>query len=130
MMAPRRWFWMASSLDSSSRPISSPGSVGGHANPAFNVAGGATPFGPVLGIPAYTDGSIVNGAAADNVYFVRPADMFLWEGPPRVITSVQVLNGTLQVRLSLHRAVAWMPHRYPTGIGVVTAVPAPVNYQG
>lgn len=126
LMAPRRWFWVASSIDNSNRPVASPtpfphvGELG--------MAGGALPMGAVLGLPVWADGAIPAGSSADTAVFCRPSDMFLFESEPFYITASNPLSGTLQARLSLHRHVAFLPHRYPSGIGLVTALPQPSNF--
>ena len=127
LLAPRRWFWMASSLDSSNRPISTPGN-GAPQPTGLDLAGGAAPVGPMLGLPTYLDGALPAGTSPDTAVCFRPSDMFLFEGPPRLIVAANPLSATLQIRLSLHRYVAWVPQRYPAGIGVVTNIPAPSNY--
>ena len=126
LMAPRRWFWLASSVDNSNRPVASPGPAGAHTNET--VAGGIPPVGRALGLPVYADGAIAAGSTADTVYFCRPSDMYLWEGDPMFIAAVNPISETLQVRLSIHRAVAWIPHRYPSGTGFLTGVPQPSNF--
>ena len=126
LFAPRRWFWLASSVDSSLRPIASPGAA---PHPTeLPAAGGATPFGPVHGLPVYLDGVIPAGTSADDVFCVRPSDMFLWESTPRTIAAPSPLSGTLQFRLSCHRYVAFIGNRYPTGIGRVASIPAPSGF--
>jgi hypothetical protein len=126
-MAPRRWFWLASSMDSSNRPIASPGNAGPHTTD-LAAQGGALPYGPVLGVPVYADGAITAGTSADPILCLRPSDMFLFEGTPRVLAAANPLAGALQIRLSYHRYVAFVPTRYPAGIGVVTAVPQPTGF--
>lgn len=125
LMAPRRWFWVASSVDNSNRPIASPGAA---AITGGTVAGGTPPVGRVMGLDVYADGAIPAGASADRVYFVRPSDMFLFEGTPMFQVSGNPLSGTLQSRIALHRAVAFIPHRYPSGLGFLTALPQPSNF--
>lgn len=127
LMTPRRWFWIASSVDSSSRPISSPGNSGPRTTD-LDPAGGFVPFGPVLGLPAYLDGTIPANANPDDVFAVRPSDMFLWESAPRYITAQNPLSGSLQMKLSLHRYVAFIGNRYPNGIAKLSALPQPSNF--
>lgn len=127
LLAPRRWFWIASSLDTASRPISTPGN-GAPQPTKLLAAGGAAPVGPILGLPAYMDGAISAGVNADSVYCVRPDDMYLFEGPPRIIAAANPTSGTLQIRLSLHRYVAFVGARYPAGIGIVQNLPAPAGF--
>ena len=127
LMAPRRWFFIASSVDSSNRPISSPGNAGPKAAD-LPAAGGFTPFGPILGIPTYLDGTIPAGVNADDIFAVRPSDMFLWESAPRYITAQNPLSGSLQMNLSLHRYVAFIGTRYPNSIAKLSALPQPANF--
>ena len=127
LLAPRRWFWIASSLDASSRPISTPGN-GAPQPTGLDLAGGAAPVGPMLGLPAYLDGALPAGTSPDTALCLRPSDMFLFEGPPRLIIAANPLSESLQIRLSLHRYVAWVPHRYPAGLGAVTSLPAPSGF--
>ena len=127
LMAPRRWFWIASSLDASNRPISSPGN-GAPQPTKLAIAGNAAPIGPLLGIPGYLDGAIPAGPSPDSILALRVSDMFLFEGPPRLITAPNPLAGTLQIRMSLHRYVAWVPHRYPASIAAVINLPQPAGF--
>jgi Phage capsid family len=126
LMAGRRYFWIASSVDNQKRPIASPGQ--GPHMPDYPKAGGATPFGPIIGLLTYLDGAIPAGASADTAYALRPSEMFLWESEPRFIASVNATAGTLQVRLSLHRYAAAMLDRYPSGIGWLSGLAQPTNF--
>lgn len=126
LMAPRRWGWIASSLDSSSRPITSPGAYPHMSD--FPVAGASLPVGSVVGVPVWSDGAISAGTAADVVIMVRYTDMFLFESQPRFFAAPNPLSGSLQIRLSLHRYAAAVLNRYPSGIAVVTAIPAPSGF--
>jgi HK97 family phage major capsid protein len=126
LMAPRRWFWITSQVDGQSRPILVPGQ---NPEPAeYMPAGGASPVGPVLGLPVYLDGAIPAGATADVAICLRPSDMLLFESEPHFMASPQSLGGTLQVRLSLHKYAAFIPHRYPSAIGKVTGMPQPSGF--
>ena len=127
LFAPRRWFSIASSVDSSNRPIASPGNSGPHPT-ELDAMGGAAPFGPIHGLPVYLDGAIPAGTSADDAFAVRPSDMFLWESAPRTITAPNPQAGVLGLTLSLHRYVAFIPQRYPSGIGRLTAMPQPSNF--
>ena len=127
LAAPRRWFWIASSVDSSNRPVASPGNSGPHTTD-LAPQGGSVPFGPLVGLPTYLDGAIPSGTSADDIFAVRPSDMFLWESAPRYITAQNPLSGSLQMKLSLHRYVAFIGNRYPNGIGKLTALPQPSNF--
>jgi len=130
LMAPRRWFWIASSLDSSSRPISTPGN--GAPQPSkLASAGGANPIGPLLGLPGYLDGALNAPSpytGPDSMLALRASDMFLFEGAPRLIVAVNPRAELLQIRLSLHRYVAFVSARYPTGIAILANMPAPAGF--
>jgi HK97 family phage major capsid protein len=126
LMAPRRWAWMASSFDSQNRPIASPMSLPKGTD--FPPAGMAAPAGAAIGHAIYEDGAIPAGTTADPVYSVRPDDMLLLEGAPRVLVAGQTIAGTLQVRFSFHRYVAFVGNRFSGGLSIITALPAPANY--
>jgi hypothetical protein len=126
LMAGRRWGWIASSLDSSNRPITSPQSFPRQSD--FPVAGGYGPVGSVIGVPVWADGSIVAGTTADDILLLRPSDMYLWESTPRLIAAINPLSASLQIRLSLHRYVCFIAGRYPGGVSAVQACPAPANF--
>ncbi len=128
LMAIRRWFWIASSVDSSNRPIASPGNNGAHSCDLEMACCCLPTFGPVQGLPVYLDGAIPAGTSADDVFAIRPSDMFLWESAPRYITAQNPLAGTLQMRLSMHRYVAFIGSRYPSAIAKLSALPAPSNF--
>ena len=140
LMAPRRWFAIAGSLDQQSRPIMSPS-----AQSPDNLQGSITAGGPhavsnIHGIPVYTEGAIpvttyaggavsgTIGTLADTVYCGRVADTYLFESPPMIQASVNATAGTLQVRLSLHRYVAFVGNLYTSAYGRVTSIPQPTSY--
>ena len=126
-MAPRRWFSMASNLDSSGRPISSPSATATKSSPdPFDD--GPNSVANVMGIPVFTGGSIPAGPIADTIYCARVADMYLYESDARIQTSVNSLGGTLTVRLSYHRYVAFVGNLYTSAIARVTAIPPPTNF--
>ena len=129
ILSPRRWAWIAGGLDASNRPLASPGGATYHAiSTDAPTAGGTRAFGPLVGVPAYVTGGIPTGTAAESIYAIRPADFFIWESTPRFLATPQPLGGTLQVRLSLHRYVAAVLNRYPTGIGIVNSLSQPTGY--
>lgn len=128
LMAPRRWFWIASSVDNSSRPIASPGNTGPATALDAPYVGGAYSVGPVLGIPTFMDGVIPAGTNNDTVFALRPSDMFLWESAPKTLVTPESLSGTLQVRIRMFHYVAFMSNRYPTGIGVLKNLTQPSNF--
>ena len=133
IMAPRRWAWIASSLDSSNRPITSPGNpaqpidyYGGIGMSAANEV--VRPVGQILSMNVWQSGAIPAGANSDYVVGVRPHDMYLWESTPKVAVVASPLSGTLQARIQLRRYVAFVGNRYPSGIGVINNIPQPSGF--
>jgi hypothetical protein len=133
LMAPRRWFAIAGSLDSQNRPIMTPAvRPPAHADPTP----GPAPVSVIHGVPVYTDGGIPTttwpggsaGALADTIYCGRTSDMYLFESDPMIQTSVNATAGTLQVRLSLHRYVGFVGNLFTTAFGRVTNIPRPTAY--
>lgn len=127
LMAPRRWFWVASSVDSSNRPIASP-STNAPSLSQLQNAGGVDPIGRVLGVPVYLDGVIPAGATADDIWFLRPSDMFLWESNAKTLVTANPTSGVLGIRVSYHKYVAFVGSRYPTGIARLSGLPQPSNF--
>jgi HK97 family phage major capsid protein len=127
LMAPRRWFWMTTLLDTTNqRPALVPGDSPQRAD--YMPAGGASPVGPLLGLPVYLDGGIAAGTATDEIICCRPSDMLLFESAPKFIATPMPLGGTLQMRLSLHKYVAFVATRYPSAIGQVSALAQPSGF--
>lgn len=127
LVAPRRYYWVASSVDSSQRPLASPGQ-GPHPND-MPLAGGGAPVGPIVGIPCYLSGGILSGNAtnADYVIVARVADMLLYESLPKFAVITNSLSGTLGVRLQLRRYVAFLNFK-AASIGVVQNLPQPSSF--
>jgi hypothetical protein len=125
LMAPRRWAWIASSIDSQNRPIDTP------RNPTisdYGAAGGYPAIGLIDGIPTYLSGAITAGTSADNVYFVRPSDMLLWESTERFDVMPNPVSGTLEVRVALRRYCAFAGNVYNSGLSVVSGLPKPSSF--
>lgn len=127
LIAPRRWAWIASSVDTSQRPIGTPGT----AAPALSdypLCGNTPPAGSIFGKPAYEAGAIPAGTSSDLAVACRPSDLLLFESTPKFAISQQVLSGTLQVRMQLRRYVAWIPQRLPSSIAIVNKLVQPANF--
>lgn len=127
IMSPRRYYAIASALDTQNRPLASPGQ-GPHPND-MPVAGGAQPTGPLIGIPCYLSGAIIGATATNTDYVIvaRVSDMLLYESDPKFAVNVNPLGGTLQARLQLRRYVAFLNFK-AASISVVTAIPQPTNF--
>jgi hypothetical protein len=137
IMAPRRWAWIVSSIDNQNRPIGTPGDDVPQMS-QYPQAGGdwvnqQYPVGRLDGLPVWQSGAILPqgvqpNANADIIYAIRPKDLFMWESGPKVLVTPEPTSGTLQVRIRLAHYVAAVFDRYPTGIGTLTACPAPSGY--
>jgi hypothetical protein len=85
-------------------------------------------MGRLLGVKTYLAGAIPAGNGPDNIYFVRLADMLLFQSPPKVLVAPNPLSGTMQIRLRLHKYVAFVGNRFSSGLAVITNCPQPANY--
>ena len=136
LMAPRRWFAIAGSLDQQSRPVMSPSAQA----PSSDAGPGPHAVSNIHGIPVYTEGAIQTtavtagatsgtvGAVADTIYCGRTGDLYLFESDPMIQTSVNATAGTLQVRILLHRYAAFVGNIYTSAFGRITSIPQPTNY--
>lgn len=135
LMAPRRWAWLASSVDSSQRPIAAPGqpahlsdypyAPAGAKAPAQALGSGQPYWGP--GAAIYLDGAITAGTSSDYAVALRATDMLLYESDPGFTVNPNPLSGTLQVRLQLHRYAAFINTK-PSSIAVLTNMPQPSGF--
>lgn len=129
IMHPRRWNWLISQLDSSSRPLIVP-----NPNGPFNALGvsdipvdtpATRPVGSIMGLPVITDASIptaVGTGPEDQVIVARWEDLLLWEngdGAPFQLRFEQTLGNQLTVKLVAYNYAAFTAGRYPTAVGVV-----------
>jgi HK97 family phage major capsid protein len=127
LMAPRRWAWLATLLDSSNRPVASPSGANPHAH-ELTPAGGVYPVGPVIGYPVWQAGAIPAGATADFVIACRPSDYRLYEGDSHLLVAKSPLSGTFQTRISLRRYVAFIATRYPTSVSLINNLAQPSGF--
>jgi HK97 family phage major capsid protein len=124
-MTPSLWYWIASQLDASNRPL-----VQIEAGTGFNVLGLQTgavsegPAGRVMALPVLTDGNIPSNLGAGTnetrIITARTSDLYLWEGNMRTRVLQEVLSGTLQVRFQVWNYFAFMGNRRPEAISVIS----------
>jgi HK97 family phage major capsid protein len=109
IMHPRRWLWLSSQLDGQNRPVVVP-AVG-----AFNemaVAGDLSldgSVGTLLNLPVYLDANISitsGGGTQDTIICGRFTDTWLYESVVRLRSLIEVLSGTMQLRLQTYQYVA------------------------
>jgi hypothetical protein len=101
LMNTSRFYWLVTSEDNSNRPLE-------FANKGF------------VQLEVHLDDAIPNTFGAskeqDAIFACRPDDMIFMDTPPVTAVQTDVLSGTLEVRFQLHRTVAALVGRYPTGI--------------
>ena len=125
VMHPRRWYWFMAALDSSSRPLVTPASVGQGFTPlGTEVDVMAEGFaGWLQGLPVYIDPNIpINlgaGTNEDRILVAKWSDILLWESTLRSRVLPEVLSGNLTVRLQVYSYLAFMAQRYPTALATI-----------
>ena len=126
VVLPSVWYWASAQLDTTNRPLIVPPQVGW--NPAGtqqDLASGDGPAGMLsMGLPAYLDGNLPSNKGAGTnetrTIVARFPDLYLWEGAMQTRVLQEVLSGTLQVRFQVYAYSAFMPHRRPTSISVIS----------
>jgi len=108
-----------------------------HNLPPQTPDGVPDPVGGLLGLPVFTSESIsttLGGASPesgtqDQMFALRPRDMYLWESDPVLQAFDQPLSGTMEARLTLRKSAAFIGGRYPSGICTVggTGFVVPTN---
>ncbi|SOB84232.1 phage major capsid protein, HK97 family [Streptomyces sp. 1331.2] len=124
-MTPSRWYWMASTLDTSGRPLVLPDTSSPFNPAALQVGSDVEGYVGKLGaFPVMTDGNIPSnlggGSNEERIVAMRTSDTYLWEGAMRTRAMPEVLSGTLQVRLQVYSYAAFMPNRRPESIAVLS----------
>jgi HK97 family phage major capsid protein len=128
VMHPRRWFWYATTLDSTGRPLVeasdfspfNPGAINVGDVPAEGLAG-KLPFGPNAyidaNVPTTDNGSGVLTGTNDVVLGAKWDDAWLFEGDMRVRVLPEILSGTLELRYQVYNYVAFLV-RYGQSLAV------------
>ena len=124
IMHPRRWAFIAGSLDGNDRPLVNP--MGNNpTDPAAvgSAAGYGAVVGNIAGVPVVTDAGIPTnlgtGTDEDNIIVARRSDLLLWEsgsGAPAVARFDSVGSASLTIKLVAYGYSAFTAGRYPTGI--------------
>jgi HK97 family phage major capsid protein len=133
-MHPRRWYWLASQLDSNNRPLVVPSGAGLNQAAVLERVAAESVVGEILGLPVVLDPNITTtagGGTEDRIYVYRAEDIYLWETPtPKLRVFEEVLSNTLQVRFQVYGYYAIIAGRYPKAISVVsgTGLAAPSGF--
>jgi HK97 family phage major capsid protein len=117
VMHPRRWAWLISRLDASTRPLVVPAAQGpANAMGTFGGVGTQQVVGSIQGLPVVTDPSIPTnlgvGTNEDLIYLLRTDDVVLYESGIRTRVLQETLSGTLTVRLQVYGYLAFSAGRY------------------
>lgn len=127
-MAPRRYYWITSALDSQNRPLVVPqvmGPMNAIGAIGTDTGGGSGEDHPInlQGVwHQMTDAMPVNLGGStneDRIVETRMADHLWFEGELHARAMTEVLSGTLQVRLQVYAYVAATFERFPQGISVI-----------
>jgi HK97 family phage major capsid protein len=127
VMHPRRWAWLVSQLDSSSRPLVVPAAQGpNNAVATFGGLGVQQVVGSIQGLPVVTDPSIPTNRGAgtneDAVLVMKADDVVLYESGIRTRVLQETLSGTLTVRLQVYGYLAFSAGRYANSLARITGV--------
>ena len=133
VMNPQRWYWFASQVDSSGRPLVVPNSGG-----PFNAVGvledaqAQGSVGTILGLPVYLDPNIgtTYSTNQDRVIVARFSDLALFEGPIRSRVLFETDANTMGVRFQVYSYSAFTSRRYSAAVAVVSGsgLVAPSGY--
>lgn len=62
----------------------------------------------------------LTGGTQDAIAILDESQLWLWEGSVKTRALPEILSGTLQIRFQLYAYSAFMPHRFPTAISVLS----------
>lgn len=132
VMTARRWAWMASSLDSSNRPLVVINTAGPYNALGLQNGGNSSflenmvPAGWVFGKPVYIDETIpkTTGVATnqDTIFAAAFDELILWEDAagPRQFSFEGILSQTAGIRLEVFGYMAFTAGRYPKAVSAIT----------
>jgi HK97 family phage major capsid protein len=125
IMAPRRWYWLASAADSTGRPLVVP--VGNAYNPIAtqtDVSQSQGMVGYFHGLPVYIDPqvpiNIGGGTNQDLVYLVKADDLVLFESAPQAEVFRETYADSVGVLFRLFGYVGTILNRHTESLAVMT----------
>lgn len=132
VMHPRRWYWLASRLDTTGRPVVTPDAANGVSLLAsMGITAHEGVVGTMLGLPVVIDANVSTaaGTSEDRIHVWRSNDAILMEGTPRFEVFRTIGGATtdsLTARARLYNYAAFTA-RFTTGIALVggTALSSP-----
>lgn len=122
VMHPRRWYWLATQGDGSSRPLVVPNAHGPQNAVGVLTGSGEGMVGTILGLPVYIDANVPTdlGTNEDAIIAARFSDAWLFEGAVRTRVLPGPGSSTLTTRLQLYRYAAFTAARLPARISKIT----------
>ena len=135
IMHPSMWYWLASQVDGSNRPLVVP--VTG-ASQAFNAAGTITNpgapaglVGTIQGVPVFIDATVTKTYATNQspILVGKFSDSYLFESGVKTRVLPDVLSSNLTVRFQVYGYAA-LAHRFNKSISAIsgTGTVAPSGY--
>jgi HK97 family phage major capsid protein len=135
VMHPSMWYWFASQVDGSSRPLVVP--VTG-ASQAFNAAGTVTNpgapaglVGTIQGVPVFIDATLPKTYATNQspILVGKFSDSYLFESGVKTRVLPDVLSSNLTVRFQVYGYAA-LAHRFNKAVSAIsgTGTVAPSGY--
>jgi HK97 family phage major capsid protein len=135
VMHPSMWYWFASQVDGSNRPLVVP--VTG-ASQAFNAAGTVTNpgapaglVGTIQGVPVFIDATLPKTYATNQspILVGKFSDSYLFESGVKTRVLPDVLSGNLTVRFQVYGYAA-LAHRFNKSVSAIsgTGTVAPSGY--
>ena len=134
LMHPSRWYWMVAALDAQQRPLVTPTGNSMNSIAVYDAEAAEGVAGAIGNVPIVVDANVPTNAGAgtnqDRIIIGRFKDAYVYEGALRTRALVEILSGTLQVRLQAFNYVATIPHRYPTAFSLLdgTGLIFPAGY--
>ena len=135
VMHPSMWYWLASQVDGSNRPLVVP--VTG-ASQAFNAAGTVTNpgapaglVGTIQGVPVFIDATVTKTYATNQspILVGKFSDSYLFESGVKTRVLPDVLSANLTVRFQVYGYAA-LAHRFNKAVSAIsgTGSVAPTGY--
>lgn len=124
VMHPRRWFWLASRLDTTGRPLVTPDAQAGqNLLAAMGAPSARGVVGTMLGLPVVIDANVTTTGSTffDEIYVWKANDAILMEGSPRfeVFRTIGGSTEPLTARARLYNYAAFSS-RFATATAIVT----------
>ena len=135
VMNPSVWYWLASQVDGSNRPIVVPTGAGPFNASGVLTAAGAPAglVGTIQGVPVYVDATLPKnygtGTNQSPILVGKFSDSYLFESGVKTRVLPDVLSGNLTVRFQVYGYAA-LAHRFNKSVSVIsgTGTVAPSGY--